>query len=443
MAQTVEDLQDPGSKIQDINIHFIRRVSRRQAPDDILKDIGLSGLCRTDDHEISCAEIHGVDALILIIRIIIDTQIRIESIRGTCALLLKDKVDLLRECRETDIRQLFQLLLLAVLSHILHDRIQLCDGLVFALFLFLHEDRRLPSCIGHAVYRKFSDAAILRRCRRAAVRGLEQLEDLIISDLQIGAARLLDLRCQRRFEHLVAVLFALHLQTELEPGVTPDLLIDLPGRLLRREDQMYSKASSDSCRRDQLFHKFGLLSLQLGELIHDDDQMRKRHFHLTRFIFLNVLVDMVHIGVRKQPLALLEFRLDRLQRTIDGLAIYIRDRSQKMGQRLKLIHHTPALEVNDHKSDLIWVEQRRHGQDIGLQDLRFSGSCRSCHQAMRSVRFVVEIQFHDSRFRDADRSRHRTEHLRALPPLSQVQVVYRKNVQHLEHADIPCQRSFQ
>ena len=246
MAQTVEDLQYPGGKIQDINIHFIRRISRRQAPDDILKDIGLSGLCRTDDHEISCAEIHGVDALILIIRIIIDTQIHIESIRCARALLLKDKVDLLRKRRETDIRQFFQMLLMAVLSHILHDRVQLSQSLVFTLFFLLHEDRCLPSRIRNAVYRKLPDAAILRRCGRAAVRGLEQLEDLIIADLQIGAAWLLDLRCQRRFEHLVAVLFALHLQAELEPGVTPDLLVDLSGRLLCRQDQVYTQASPDT-----------------------------------------------------------------------------------------------------------------------------------------------------------------------------------------------------
>ena len=88
--------------------------------------------------------------------------------------------------------------------------------------------------------------------------------------------------------------------------------------------------------------------------------MRKGHFRLTGFIFLNVLVNMVHIGVRKQPLTLLQFRLDRFQRTVDRFSVYIRDRSQQMGQVLELIHHAAALEVDDHKPDFIWMEQRRH-----------------------------------------------------------------------------------
>ena len=59
------------------------------------------------------------------------------------------------------------------------------------------------------------------------------------------------------------------------------------------------------------------------------------------------------------------------------------------------------------------------------------------------MRLVVEIQLHNPRLRYADRRRHRAEYLRALPALIQLKVVHRKNVQHLEHTDIPCQRTFQ
>ena len=118
-------------------------------------------------------------------------------------------------------------------------------------------------------------AAWICICRCAAVCRLEKFKDLIIPHLQIGPSRLPDLCCQRSLDHFVTICLGLHLQAQLKSGVGPDLRIYHTAWLLGCQDQMYTKASSDTGSTDQLFHKVRLLFFQFSKLVYDNDQMWK------------------------------------------------------------------------------------------------------------------------------------------------------------------------
>ena len=226
----------------------------------------------------------------------------------------------------------------------------------------------------------------------AAVRRLEQLEHLVVANLEIGAARLLDLRRERRLDHLVAVLLGLDLQTQTELRVAPDLVIHNAGRLLRGEDEVDTERAADARRRNDLLHEIGILRFQLSKLIGNDDQVRDRLGDNAFFIQTDIIVDVIdgvahsQRGLRKQRLPLDKLRLDRAQRAVDLAAVDVRDRTEHMRKVTELARHAAALEVDDHKGDLVRVEQRRHGQDIRLQDLRFTGARCAGHKTVRSVR---------------------------------------------------------
>ena len=79
MVQAVEILQHHGCEVKDIDGYFLRRISGRQTADDVLQDIRLASLGGADDDRVLASHVHRIDSLILVVRIVINTEIRIES----------------------------------------------------------------------------------------------------------------------------------------------------------------------------------------------------------------------------------------------------------------------------------------------------------------------------------------------------------------------------
>ena len=149
------------------------------------------------------------------IRVVIDTDVR-NDVGCSRARELLRKINAFRQRRQANIRQLLNMLRLTIIMHIVHDCRQLRALTVVAAALFLRVDLNALAGRGETADRKALDIAVHRLFRCPAVGGLEQLEDLVIANLQIGAPRLLDLRGERGLEHLVTVLLTLNLQAKLE-----------------------------------------------------------------------------------------------------------------------------------------------------------------------------------------------------------------------------------
>ena len=140
---------------------------------------------------------------------------------------------------------------------------------------------------------------LCRLLRCSTVSRLEQFENFIIAHLEIRTSRLNNFCCQRRFNHFITILRTLYLQTQLESGITPDLFADLTGRLLSSQNQMHTKASSDTGSTDQFFHKLRKFCPKLGKFIYNNNQMGQRLCNLMIFVLHNVLVDMINLCLCK------------------------------------------------------------------------------------------------------------------------------------------------
>ena len=58
---------------------------------------------------------------------------------------------------------------------------------------------------------------------------------------------------------------------------------------------MHPEGTPDTRDRDQLLDEVWLVDLEFGELITDQEEVRKRFCRFTEFKFLLVLVDMVNL----------------------------------------------------------------------------------------------------------------------------------------------------
>ena len=201
---------------------------------------------------------------------------------------------------------------------------------------------RLRFCVQHDSARSvdkrygvvfFLQHFILREIARAAPCGLAERKVLVISDLQIESAGLLQFGGFGAFQHFHTVAAILYLQTDPEFRVAPDLVVDHAARLLRCEDQVNAEASADTRRTDQLVHEFRLLFFQLCKLVGNDKQMRQRFLYLPHAIQLLVVIDVhgtfVCLALRlfENRLSSLQFAVDRHERTLDRRAVKVRDRS--------------------------------------------------------------------------------------------------------------------
>ena len=115
-----------------------------------------------------------------------------------------------------------------------------------------------------------------------------------------------------------------------------------------------------------------------------------------------------------------------------------------MGQVPKLVYHTAALKVDDHKGHLVGVIQKCHRKDITLKDLTFSGACGSSYQAMRAMCFLMKIQV--NRFLLGIDTKGRCQslvNLRRTPVYRQVHILWSVNMKQLKKGDIFHQAAFQ
>ena len=76
---------------------------------------------------------------------------------------------------------------------------------------------------------------------------------------------------------------------------------------------MHPEGTPDTRDRDQLLDEVWLVDLELGELITDQEEVRKRFSRFTQFKFLLVLVDMVDPILAKESLPTVDLRIDRGQ----------------------------------------------------------------------------------------------------------------------------------
>ena len=80
---------------------------------------------------------------------------------------------------------------------------------------------------------------------------------------------------------------------------------------MRRKDQVHPEGTPDTRDRDQLLDEVWLVDLEFGELITDQEEVRKRFGRFTEFKFLLVLVDMVDPILTKEALQTMDLRIDR------------------------------------------------------------------------------------------------------------------------------------
>ena len=80
---------------------------------------------------------------------------------------------------------------------------------------------------------------------------------------------------------------------------------------MRRKDQVYPKGTPDTRDRDQLLDEVWLVDLEFGELITDQEEVRKRFCRFTQFKFLLLLVDMVDPILTKEAFPTMDLRIDR------------------------------------------------------------------------------------------------------------------------------------
>ena len=286
----------------------------------------------------------------------------------------------------------------------------------------------------------------LRIIIRAGVGRLEQLENFVVPDLDIRPARLLDHRRVRALDHVFAVRLVLHLETNLELGVAPDLIVDDAGRFLRGQNQMHAKASADPGRADQLLHEIGLILLQLGELVGDHDQVRyRRHARLLgaapAVVQLLIPVDVVDPIFREHALPAHQFAFDRQQRPRRLVPAEVGDRPDEMGHPFENVGHPAAFIVDQHEHNVMRMIVQRQRDDDALQKFAFPRTGRAGDKPVRAVSGFVHVQVKwVPPGLDADRHAHPLKRLVANPARGHVDFPRRSCAKQFEQRQRDGQR---
>ena len=313
--------------------------------------------------------------------------------RRTCRICFKVlQVDRIGESRHPELVSSRVSFLPGGPDQVVPDRIQLGAFLLLSCCLLLSAIPELcPAGQGHQGGR-LAVRNRIRRVRCAAVAGLEHLIQLLIANLQITSSCLCDIGRVRSAQHVGAVLPRLYPEAETEVGIAPDIVVDRPGGLLRRQDQVHAKASSDLGNRDQFSHEVRFFPLQLRKLIDHDQEMRNRCLNQPLFIQMRVAIDIVDVGRVEQLLAPAVFRLDGNQRPVDLGTGQVGNKAGQVRQSLKEVCHSSALVVDHEETDIVRAVLHRQRQQIGLQGLAFSGTCRACHKPVRTMILFMKVQ---------------------------------------------------
>ena len=155
---------------------------------------------------------------------------------------------------------------------------------------------------------------------------------------------------------------------------------------------MHPEGTPDTRDRDQLLDEVWLVDLELGELITDQEEVRKRFSRFTQFKFLLVLVDMVNPILAKEALPTMDLRIDRGQGPHRLGTIQVGDGPQQVWQILEEISHSPTLVVDEEESHIVRMEVDGQAQDIRLNGFRLTRTSCPCDQTVWSMGFFMEIE---------------------------------------------------
>ena len=155
---------------------------------------------------------------------------------------------------------------------------------------------------------------------------------------------------------------------------------------------MYPEGTPDTRDRDQFLDEVWLVDLEFGELITDQEEVRKRFSRFTQFKFLLVLVDMVDPILTKEPLPTMDLRIDRGEGPHRLGTIQVGDCPKQVRQILEEVGHSPTLVVDEEESHIVWVEVDSKAQDIRLNGLRLTRTGCPCDQTVGSMSFFMEIE---------------------------------------------------
>ena len=422
-------------KVDDVHHRFRGRIVLRQRADDQLQEVGLAGLGGAHDQGVRRSDVQGEGALMLVVRIVIDAQGQLEIPPGQ----LRDRIgERFRQRRHADGVEPDHLVVTAEPVHMRdHDiqlRLRLDRTAVLRLARRVDDLAAAPGVEavnpgpGH-----LADAA--NKHLAAAVGRLQQGQLLVVAHLHIRPAGFLDFSGQGGLEHAGAVLAGLHAQAQPEVGVGPDLVIHDTGRLLGSQDQVHAQRTPDARRRDQLLHELGLLAFELGELVHDNDQVRQGHRHPGGVVLvrLDIVIDLVDVMLREQALSAQQLGLDGFERAVDLPPVDVGDGAQQMGQARKLVGHAAALEVDDQEAHLMRVKIERHVHHIAEQDLRLARAGGARHQAVRAIESLMQVQGDQLVFGlDAQAHRHGLCHTGSRPGAAHVKLIGAGNAQHFK-----------
>ena len=188
-----------------------------------------------------------------------------------------------------------------------------CCQLIQLHGLFFLLRQRIDPVAGHTddAHQIFRAHLVRDRLRIAcrAVKGLKQLKELVLADPDICTSGLCDPRRIRSFEHLAAVCHILYLHTDAEAGVRTDLIRHDACRLLRRQEHMDTKASSDRRNGIQLGHKFRLFLFHLRKLVRHDDEVWQALLRLAVAVGSLIFLDIVDAVFREELLSALHLTL--------------------------------------------------------------------------------------------------------------------------------------
>ena len=157
-------------------------------------------------------------------------------------------------------------------------------------------------------------------------------------------------------QHIHTVLAILHPQTEFKLGVAPYIIIHGSAGLLRRQNQVYAKASSDLGHTDQFPHKIRFFPLKFRKLVDNNEKMRHGLPGLPVFIKARIGINVIDPILIKDPLTAEIFTFYRNHGTVHLISGKVGNLPQDMGKPRKQIPHTPALIVDNKETDIIRAE---------------------------------------------------------------------------------------
>ena len=261
----------------------------------------------------------------------------------------------------------------------------------------------------------------------AAPIGLNLFVHVIVADLDVGTARLRQVRRVRCAQHIAAGRGVLHLEADGEVGVGADLVVHDARRVLGGQHQIDAQRTADGGRTDQRLHELRLLTAQFAELVGHDQQPGHRFPELARVEPLAVIAELGNTTLRKNFLAAEQLAVQRDHGALDVVAD-VRDFADHVGQPFQRVGQTAALVVDDDEGNVVGMIIHRQREQPCRQQFTLAGAGRTGHQTVRAVVDDIEVEGLAARHR-TDGGAHVLPLLRPAVPC--VQLLHRVHVHTL------------